>query len=403
MKKSFLLLLLTLTGFCSIAQLSRDNKDTLSAVRTAENLVSGNTKDVLTSFFQLAANDLTGNNKEFKFSSSIFAIMLKSNPSLNMDKRYFTKGSFARNTSLNWAIKLDSSYRFNGASFGFKTAIINRRDLAVSKRFLNDAKAVLMKDFDMHDALIEYIQASTISDTDKRNKLFAEAKRVAADTTGYAFNHMSPDLKSIYIKAYSDSTGHKVLNDMNLSGGIPSQSFYASARASFDSLKTCYATKPIVVLGCDLKTYKDQFMFSEINIYLDGTGSAFHSSGNDVDFDWVLKANLHIQDDSTRAVRDLTRNLLNAEGGFNIVFRNKVAISTFEMKVSAAYEKIFTGKYAWEHDKLFTLNGTARIRISKDLTIPMTIKYDPEHSNVLGLLSITSNFDGLANLLSSKN
>jgi hypothetical protein len=388
MRKIILIAVLISISIASKAQLTQAKKDSLIAIRTAENLVSGNTKDVLSSFFQLAANDLTGNNKEFKFSSSIFAIMLKTNPSLNMKQHYFNNGSFARNTNVNWAVKLDSNYKFNGASFGIKCAIINKRDVASSRQFVNSASSSLQKRFADYNKI-----NGLISSSPNMVALNSELNRIIADSTGEAYRTMSDPMRKIF---------NEVVGEEN-STGIPSQSMFNLARATFDSVKSSYATKPIVVLGCDLKTFKDQFLFSEVHVYLDGTGGMFHASGNDVDFDWVIKANLMIQDDSTRMARDLTRNLLNAEGGFNLVFRNKVAISTFELKLAAAYEKIFSGKYAWEQDKLFTLNGTARIRISKDLTIPMTIKYDPEHSNVLGVLSITSNFDGLANLLSGKN
>lgn len=391
MKKYSFIFLLLFFGAESKAQLSPGNIDTLTTVRTAENLISGNTKDILTSFFQLAANDLTGNNKEFKFSSSIFALMLKSNPSLNMDKRYFTKSSFARRTEINWAIKLDSNYKFNGASFGAKWAFVNKRDLAVSKAFISEAGTVLAKDFNIHKRIIQLISAT--EDTTTR-QLTAELREIIKDTTGKAYSKMSPELKIIYMQAVSE---------FNKNNGIPAESFYAAARASFDNLKKGYANKPIIVGGFDLKTFKDQFLFSDISLYIDGSGGIFQTSSNEFDIDLVGKLVYTIQDDSTKPVRDLTRNLLHGEAGFNLVFRNKVAQSVFEIKLTAGYDNVFSGRYAGEDEKLFTLNGTARIHITKDISIPMTIKYDPDHSNVLGLLSVTTNFDGLSKLLASKN
>jgi len=68
---------------------SAQNKSA-TPVLTADSLASGNYKNILTSFFQAATNDLTGPSKGFEFKSNIFAIMLKNNPNLIIDTNYLS-------------------------------------------------------------------------------------------------------------------------------------------------------------------------------------------------------------------------------------------------------------------------------------------------------------------------
>ena len=106
---------------------------------TADSLVSGNTKDVLTSFFQLAFDNLTGDNKQMNFTSNPFAVMLKSNPGLNVDN-YYSKYNALRKLNIGFGIRLDTSYRFNGFSSGVKYALINQRDHTTSRMFATGLK-----------------------------------------------------------------------------------------------------------------------------------------------------------------------------------------------------------------------------------------------------------------------
>ncbi|HVE60939.1 MAG TPA: hypothetical protein VNA26_03920, partial [Chitinophagaceae bacterium] len=104
----------------------------IKPILTADSLRSGNAKDILTSFFQLAFNKLTGPNKELNFSSNPFAILLKSDPDLAIDRSYY-KYRPLRKTNFSFGIKLDTSYRFNGFSSGIKYALIDKRDSSTSK------------------------------------------------------------------------------------------------------------------------------------------------------------------------------------------------------------------------------------------------------------------------------
>ena len=66
-----------------------------------------------------------------------------------------------------------------------------------------------------------------------------------------------------------------------------------------------------------------------------------------------------------------------------------------ELKVAASENIILSSPYADENKSQFTLDGTFRFRISENLWIPISFKYDPEHGNVFGFLNVTSNFNWL--------
>src|SRR5687768_525040 len=73
---------------------------------TADSLASGNYKDIFKSFFQLAFNRFTSDNKELEFSSNPFAIMARANPKLLIDTSYVRYKNL-RNLNFSFAAKLD--------------------------------------------------------------------------------------------------------------------------------------------------------------------------------------------------------------------------------------------------------------------------------------------------------
>ncbi|WP_281635842.1 hypothetical protein [Flavobacterium marginilacus] len=66
--------------------------------------------------------------------------------------------------------------------------------------------------------------------------------------------------------------------------------------------------------------------------------------------------------------------------------------SCFEIKALGEYTKIYKNVLPDEDDETITANLEFRIRLAKDLWIPITVKYDTERSNFLGFLNITYNF-----------
>lgn len=104
---------------------------------TADSLATGNYKDVLSSFFQIAFNNLTGPNKELNFVATPYAIMLRHNPDLKKYEQY-RKTQLARRFNISFSLKADSAFRFGGFSSGVTYAIVNRRDYTLSEKFIRE-------------------------------------------------------------------------------------------------------------------------------------------------------------------------------------------------------------------------------------------------------------------------
>ena len=104
-------------------------------VLTADSLASGGLKDVTTSFFQLAFNDLTGPQKAVSFSASPFAVMARANPKLLTDTSYYRYRHLS-DLNINFSVQLDSANSPSNISLGLKYSIINKRNITVSKDFI---------------------------------------------------------------------------------------------------------------------------------------------------------------------------------------------------------------------------------------------------------------------------
>ena len=91
--------------------------DPLTTFITADSLVSGNFKDVLTSFYQLAFNNLTGPKKELNFNSNPYALLLKINSRLvrqagSID--VFKFPAFYKNTLSELLLNVKLSLKYDG-------------------------------------------------------------------------------------------------------------------------------------------------------------------------------------------------------------------------------------------------------------------------------------------------
>ncbi len=148
---AFLPLLLTVEkGSAQQAQSSQ-----VASVLTADSLASGNLKNVLTSFFQLSLNNLTGPNKSLNFAANPYAIMLRSDSTLAVDSN-FRKYKTWRKLNFNFSLSLDSSYHFNGFSSGVKYALINQRDSTESSWLLAQTQTADAEFNQLFNALLAY-------------------------------------------------------------------------------------------------------------------------------------------------------------------------------------------------------------------------------------------------------
>jgi hypothetical protein len=353
-----------------------------------DSLATGNYKDVLNSFFQLAIDKIIGSDKAIKFTSNPYAVMAKMDTSLLLDREYY-KYRHLRDLNFSVAAKLDSSYKFNGFSSGIKYALINRRDETVSRLFLSmvaeDKKTQEL--FALNNAIEGFI--STIGDATVQNNVREEKTKFFKGDI--SFNQLSGELKQKIVDLAK-------ANDLKfLSGMMTADAKFNIKKTSqqvYNDVKTYFNNRLLWTIGITDTTYKDQFMFS--NIVISSELLKGIDSMKNADAELNVKAAVQYVDDSTISGRDLKRSIFSIEPGINFVLKNKnTEKSVFEFKLSGSYYHTFKKLYPGEDRNRVTLNGTIRIRIINDIWIPIEIKYDPGSGNVFGFLNVRANFSGL--------
>lgn len=378
-KPALIFILLLLSAVQNMAQGSKDAKD---SIRTAADLKTGNSQDVLVSFFQLALNDITGEKRSLKFQSSLFAIKAKTDESLWIDKNYL-KEKFSRNFVVSISPAFDSSFKFKSNTLGFKYAIVNNRD----KTIFDFSKPTDMVFLALKkSALEEY--ARTFPDT-TRNSRYQIAENFFLDEeeeNRTSFDNLPEDFKVLLKKHMGNSIFAK----------FTIIQFRDYLRDQYKSLAKYVENRGLLTVEGAFSSFSNGKLFSGVNVtaeYLKG----LIPENTKMNIELNLKASVNFSDDSLNLkANDLNRQVFNFSGGFNwIILRNRKSKSLLELKGAVAYNYFLKGNYAGENRSLFTGEGVLRFRVTNDIWVPLQITYDLESGNVFGFLSVRSNFDWL--------
>jgi hypothetical protein len=360
----------------SFCQVSKSNKGVL---RAASDLTSGNYKDVITNFFQLALNDLTSSDRRFRFSSNLFALKLKANPDADIDSNYI-KNKFFINSNVDIDLKTDDNFKFKGFGFGYRYAIVNRRDITLAQDFkerfkdsLQKARLILQKMNDQITLIYSTKPDSLDIMIDALNDMWDNAK---------SFDKLNTPLKKILRQAIPE--------------GVPLNDQFVLKQTAVDAylrLVNSYKRNFLWTISTNGSTYADGFVFANLDVESQATAfMANLTPHGSLEFD--IKAKLAFVDDSLSLKRDLNRTVFSIQGGFNYVLRSEGSLKPwFELKLAATYNNLFAGQYLNEEKDLFTLNGTARVRITDQFWIPFEIKYDPKNTKTFAFLGLRVNFD----------
>lgn len=360
----------------------------LNKILSADSSASGNFKDILINFYQLAMKNLIGDKKELNFNSNPYAILLKSNPNLAIDTNY-RKYRVLRKLNLGVGLNLNDAYRFNGFSSGIKYALINNRDSSTSKWLLmaalkeDSAYTVLNQALAKyaHDSLPPVLRRPFI---EKVNLLFNDPK-IAFNKFDYQFQR---EVKKI-------AFAHKLTRFITLINDSPDINVWSAENAVYDKLKQSLQNKFLWTIGVSDTTYKDQFFFSNVLFSTEALKGILdpHAATN-VELD--IRASVNIINDTLYRNRNLHRSIFSFQPGINWVIKNKQSqLSFFELKFSGGYDHIISGVYANEKRDQINFSGTIRLRITNEIWIPLQFKYDPVNKNILGFLNITTNFTGM--------
>lgn len=405
MKFNFKKCLYTLVLLVSTGSVIAQEEPAANAVPifTADSLRSGNSKDVLTSFFQLAFDNLTGNNKEFNFQSNPFAVMLKSNPNLNID-HYYSKYNALRKLNFGFGLRLDTSFRFNGFSSGVKYALVDQRDHTTSRLFATHlringfAKERKTLNAALRNFVIQRFNASGRTDVDReeRNKFLSQVSKFFNDEQT-PFNSLDAVMQQQILAIAKDSS---LTNLEKLFTENPASSLKTNDMAVFEALKDSIKRCALWTIGISDTMYSNKFAFSNVVISTEFSKGIFAPRGGANNIELNVRAAGNFSKDETQSDNNLKRFVLDAEAGLNWVVRDKLnQKSWFEFMLSGTYYRNFTRLYQDEDRNRITVNGTARVRIYEDIWVPFEIKYDPANGNVFGLFNVRANFTAMKQLV----
>lgn len=370
--------------FCSLALSMKiaAQSNAKDSIRTAANLKTGNSQDVLISFFQLAFDDITSEKKSLKFQSSLFAIKAKTDSNLWIDRNYL-KEKFSRNLVLSISPTFDSSYKFKSNTFAFKYAIVNNRDKTVfdfstpTDTFFTKLKRSVLEEY-----------AKTFSDS-TRNPNYRLALNFFSDEdeeNRTPIEKLPADFKQLLKNKSNRTIFQKFTPDQ----------FRNYLRDQYRSLAKYVENRGLLTLEGAFSSFNNGRLFSGINLnsqYLKG----LIPENKKTNIELNLKASLDFSDDTANVkLYDLNRQVFNFSGGFNwIILRNSRSKSLLEFKGAVSYFNVLKGGYAGETKSLFAGEGTIRLRITNDIWLPIQINYNPKNGDLFGFLSIRSNFDWL--------
>ncbi len=360
------------------------NAQAKTLVRTENDLKTGNWQDVLASFFQLGLSDIAGKNRSLEFKANLFALKAKADSTLLVDTNYL-KQNFARNFQFDFALKLDSAYRFNGLKAGFKIAIINRRDTTLLNLLKTPANSFFINAMDSLQFTLARFEQSLRTNNEENNfksskdsLLYAETEKIAkAQVEADAFN------AKVFPKEFIQFANLDALQSI------------AKDFGRFDSLYNAALSRtrknPLLTLAIN-GTFLDQpGLFSEGKaelVYLQGVTK----QGRNLELD--VRANIALLDTVVNNIKD--RIEFNATGGCNwaiITASNDVNKSLVEFKPHFEYTSILRGVYPGEKKEKFLANAELRIRVMDNLWIPLTLKYDLKDNNFLGFLKVALNMN----------
>ena len=363
-----------------------------------DSLRSSNTKDILTSFFQVALNNLIGENKEISFNSNPYAILLKRNPNLSKDI-YYTRYKPLRKLNIQFGVRLDSSFNFNGFSSALKYSIIDQTDASTSRYISDKLKTdkLRMERNILFSSITEYLKKD-FTGSDSQLEIFNTNRNSFANDV--PLNQLDTAFQAVVFQIVKDKNLTLVDQFLDKNQG---HSFKEYDSLNFDKLKNSIKKNLLWTIGINDSTYKDKFELANIAIVTELSKGIFEPEPGDNNLEVNIKAMYTFSNDTVRKVRNLDRKLFSFESGLNWVIRNKTTDQPFfEIKFSGSYYRNFGNLYLNEKRDSLTINGTARIRVYNDIWIPLEVKYDPKTGKIHGFLNIKANFAGLAGILKGK-
>ena len=379
MKKIILIFYLTFLTIIALAQKTETVAvDTVAISNTPAK--SGLSYDALTQFFQ--TNITSGTSGGYDFKATLFAIKkIFSSKNLDASAIYF-QNKHERNLEFALGLHKGKDGNLNLLMGGFKYALINRRDPS-GHNFLHYPKfkkSIILLNDAKYDAEKEY-KIEITNQVDKKELSKEEEKEMLKElrAADYKFHD------SHNIKDYPESV-QELYRKYLKARGYDSTGLFKSTQDIYDSIAKNIEMKALLTVsfnpGYDWNN--SRFDTTTINIqYLKGFGN-FKKPWN-ID----LKATQLFQHDSTSKQKDLSRLVFIATLGINkvLVYDSKLN-PLIELELAYENDYIENGLYIKEEKNQPKIVNTLRVHLTKEISLPVSLKYDLKKPNLLGFFRL---------------
>lgn len=369
----------------------QESEGSKSLLKGAEDLKTGNYKDVLTSFFQLAATDLAGDNKSFEFKSTLFGIKLRADSSLLVDSNY-VRQTFARNFQFNFKLNAEKDFKITGLTAGFTYALVNKRDRTLAN----------FRDTQIEPVINKYIeQLSKIQPAFIQSLPSAQRGQMTVEMTAAVDSFLQRGDTTFFPEAFK-----KFITAQSNDKESPFADILKNVltKKAFDGLDSLIENEYKKIDKKPLWTVSFNSATSDFNVFDNASFETVFLQGAAQDaMEIDLRASFNYKD--TVVQNDDYRMFYGGKAGlnFNLLKNKKGTNHLIEFKPHFEYNRVLNGLLPDEEEEKFLANAELRIRITDQLWIPLTIKYDLEENNVFGFLNVTWNMDVFKDFLSGSN
>lgn len=358
-------------SFCKSQVNDSDKSGSSYILKEVDKSKTGNWKDVFADFGQLAFKDLTGEKKAFQIKTTLYALKVKADSSLFTDVNY-EQAKFTRNFQIEIGANLDNDYKFKGFTYGADWTIINKRDLSVNTLYGSNEQNLYQEYVrTLNKARAEYyFHLENTKDKDLEAKIKKVDEAILSDPEKYI---ISVDRFPKDFLAF-------------LPGDFPDKSSQIEKKIleKIEEIKL----QPLLSIGFRNTIKRKSKIFDEYNfnlIYLHGLRSSKNMLELDLRSEFTEK-------DSIGVEQHIKRQEWNSQIGLNIQLLKQKEVSLVEFKPYFEFKKIFSGLNENEKDNQFLANADLRIRVLKNLWIPLILKYDLKNDNFFGFLNVSFNF-----------
>jgi hypothetical protein len=376
--KKILLFLLIVVSCLFFGQNNAKKKDSLdkdsdkkAILENLDQKNSANWKDVLTNYFQIALKDLGGKDKKVEFKTTLFNLKSQANKNLWIDYNY-EKENFSRNFQIETGLSLKDDYNLKGFTYGLGWAY-NKRDKSIntfvdkqSGKIYNEYRRTLTKAINSYR--MDLLEKNTEEATNDSLKVIYDIES----------RFKSPDkIMIIPLKEFPAEFRKKYLpEDYN--------NYFENFDTQYQADLNEIGRKPYFFIGFNSSFSETSKFLEEYKIetiFLKGIKTK--NIKMEIDF----RNSLNSSKDSL----NINERFFTSQLGLNVSFLNKER-SILEIKPAFEFKKDFTNEVK-DQSEVFYATSDIRIRVYKDVWIPLILKYDIKNGNLFGFLNISINFD----------